>query len=51
MNVMLYQITGHSTVYLTAYADQHQGNIKVRVTGPLRGEFTEDQWIPRTKGQ
>ena len=22
-----------------------------RITGPLRGEFTGDRWIPRTKGQ
>ena len=24
---------------------------KLRVTGPLCGEFTGDRWIPRTKGQ
>ena len=33
MGVMEYQITGHSTVCLTAYADPHQRNIKVRITG------------------
>ena len=25
--------------------------LKLRATGPLWGEFTGDQWIPRTKGQ
>ena len=27
------------------------GNIKARVTGLLRGEYTDDQWVPLTKGQ
>ena len=42
---MRYQITDHSNVCLTAYADPHQKNIKVRITGtfwgnsPVTGEF------------
>ena len=39
MNVMLSQVTGHSTVCLA-----HQRTIKVRITGPLWGEFTGDRW-------
>ena len=35
-------VTGHSVVSLSAYADPHQRNIKVRIIGPLWGEFTGD---------
>ena len=38
------KIIGHSNVCFTAYSDQHQRNIKVRITGPLCGEFTGDRW-------
>ena len=31
--------------------DPQQGNIKVRITGPLWGEFTGHRRIPLTKGQ
>ena len=40
------QITGYSTF---SYADPHQRNIKVRITGPLWVEFTGDRWIIRTQ--
>ena len=33
------------------FADPHQRNIKLRITGPLWREFTGHRWIPRTKGQ
>ena len=39
MNVMLFQITGHSTVSLKAYSDPQQPNVDVRITGPSWGEF------------
>ena len=35
MNVIRSQITGHLTVCLTAYADPHHRNIKIRITGCL----------------
>ena len=38
-----YIMNGHSTVCLAAYVDPHQRNIKLRITGPLWGEFTGDQ--------
>ena len=40
------RITGHSTVCLRSCADPHQWSIKVRITGPLRGEFTGDGEFP-----
>ena len=49
MNVMLSQIVCHSTVCLTVYADPHQRNNKVRITGPLWKEFSGERWIPHTK--
>ena len=49
MNAMWFQITGNSTVSLTAYAVPHQRNIKVRITGPLWREFTGGRWIPPHK--
>ena len=42
MNVLMSQITGHSTVCLTAYADPHERNIRARITGHTWGEFTGD---------
>ena len=50
MNVMQSQITGHSTVCLTAYADPHQRSTKVRITDPLWREFTGHRWIPTQRG-
>ena len=49
MNVMQSQNPGHSTVCLTAYVDPHQRNIKVRITGPLWGEFTAQSPVTRRK--
>ena len=37
------------TVGSTAYADPHQRNIKVCITGPLYGEFTGDRSIPEQR--
>ena len=52
MKVMMSQITRHSTVCLTVYANPHHRGIKVSISGPLWGElFTDDWWISRTKGQ
>ena len=42
MSGMYFQITGHSIVCLTACADPHQRNIKVRIIGHfvmMTGEF------------
>ena len=48
MGTMASQITSLIVVYSTVYsgADQRK-KLKLRVTG-LCGEFTGDQWIPRT---
>ena len=35
--------------FLTAYAEPHQRDLKVRITGPLWEEFIDDRWIPHTK--
>ena len=50
MGAMASQITSPTIVYSTVYlgADQRKKS-KLRVTGPLCGEFTGDQGIPRTK--
>ena len=46
MTVMASQITGVSIVQA-----QVKENIKAPRHWPLRGEFTDDRWIPCTKGQ
>ena len=51
MNIVKFEITSLSTVCLTAYADSHQRNIQVRITGHSWEEFTDDRWIPGKKGQ
>ena len=53
MEGMASQITSLMIVYPTVYsgADQRKQNIKALRHWPLWGEFTGDQWIPRTKGQ
>ena len=48
MSAMASQITGVSVVYSTVYFKE---NIKAQRHWPLCGEFTDDQWIPRTKSQ
>ena len=52
MSTMASQITSLTIVYPTVYsgADQRK-KIKAPRHWPLCGEFTGDQWIPRTKGQ
>ena len=45
------QITSLAIVYSTVYSGADQINIKAPRHWPLRGEFTGDRWIPRTKGQ
>ena len=51
MYVIQFKIIGYSTACLTAYVDQHQRNIKVRVAAPTWDERTDDWWIPRTKNK
>ena len=51
MSTMASQITGIS-IDAQAFVQAHiKENIKVLRHWPLCGEFTGDQWIPRTKGQ
>ena len=49
IKVMYSQIICHPPVCLTVVPDPHQQNIKVRITGPMWGEFAGE--FPRTKGQ
>ena len=51
MSTMASQITCFAIVYSTVYCASDQENIKTPRHWPLCGEFTCDQWIPRTKGQ
>ena len=51
MSAMESQITGVSIVYLTVSSGANKENIKVSRHWTLRGEFTGDRNIPRTKGQ
>ena len=44
-HISLWGYNYSSPVCLTAYAGPHLRNTKVRVTGPLWGEFTGDLWI------
>ena len=50
MGVMASKITGVSIIYPTVQA-RIKENTKALRHRPLWGEFTGDQWIPRTKGQ
>ena len=50
MSAMASQFTCVSVVFSTFCADVEE-NIKAPRHLPLWGEFTGDQWIPRTKGQ
>ena len=45
------QITSLTIVYSTVYSGADKKNIKAPRHWPLGGEFTGDQWIPRTNGQ
>ena len=51
MGAIASQITSLTIVYSTVYSDADQRNIKAPRYWPLCGEFTGDQWIPRTNGQ
>ena len=51
MGTMASQITSLEIVYLTVIQTQIKENIKAPRQWPLYGEFTMDQWIPRTNGQ
>ena len=51
MSTMASQITSLTIVYLIFYSGTDQRNIKVPRHRPFCGEFTDDRWIPRTKGQ
>ena len=49
MSTIASQITSHTIVYSIVYLSADR--IKALGYWPLWGEFTGDQWIPRTKGQ
>ena len=51
MGAMASQITSLTIVYSTVYSDADKENIKALRHWPLCGEFTGDQWIPRTNDQ
>ena len=51
MGEMLSQITILMVVYSTVYLRRKEKATKLRVTGLHEGEFTHDQWLPRTQGQ
>ena len=51
MGTMASQITSLTIVYSTFIKAQIKENIKVPRHWPLWGEFPDDRWIPRTKGQ
>ena len=41
----------HNCLLIRLFKAQNTENIKAPRNWPLWGEFTGDQWIPRTKGQ
>ena len=51
MTLVASQTTGRWTVRPRVYSGWYQKHSKGRITGPLWGESTGDQWIPVTKGQ
>ena len=51
MGAMVSQIIGVSNAYSNVFQAQIKENIKAPRHWPLWGEFTGDQWIPRTEGQ
>ena len=51
MGAMASQITGVSIAYSTVFQALFKENIKAPRHWPVWGEFTGDQWIPRTKDQ
>ena len=51
ISTMASQITGVWIVYSMFVHEQIKENIKAPRHWPFWGEFTGDQWIPRTKGQ
>ena len=51
MGTIASQITSLTIVYSTFIQRQIKENIKAPLHRPLCGEFTVDQWIPRTNGQ
>ena len=51
MGAMASPITSITIFYSIVYSGTDKKTSKLRVTGPLCGEFTGDRWFPRTKGQ
>ena len=51
ISAMASGITSLPIVYWTVYSVQIIENINDLRHWPWWGEFTDDQWIPRTKGQ
>ena len=51
MDTMVSQITNLAIVYLPVNSAQTKENIKDPRHWPLCGEYTGNQWIPRTNGQ
>ena len=51
MGVMASQITSVTIVYSAFYSGADQRKDQSSASLVLRGEFTGDQWIPRTKDQ
>ena len=51
MGAMASQITSLTIVYLTVGSGTDQRKHQRSASLALRGEFTGDRWIPRTKGQ
>ena len=51
MSMMASQITSFTIVSSSFIQAQFRENIEALRHWPLWGEFTGDQWIPRTKGR
>ena len=51
MSTMVSQIASLAIVYSTVIQAQIKEIIKAPRQWPLWGEFTDDRWTPRTKGQ
>ena len=51
MSEIAYQITSLTIGYLTAYSGADQRKNQSSASLNFLGEFTGDQWIPRTQGQ
>ena len=51
MSAVASQITNLTSVYSTIYSGAEQKKLQSPASMALLGEFTGDQWIPRTKGK